>query len=120
GSRPCPHISVHSPFHANAYRRALDGPPRLDVRVRGEAVALTTAWGRPIRELPPGPYRLAVDDQSTREGFVLSGPGVDITFPPSWRGHLAGVVTFAPGTYGWGPPDGPRRGSFRAARGATL
>jgi hypothetical protein len=120
GSRPCAHISVHSPFHANAYERALAGPPRLEVRVRVTRTALTTPWRRPVHRLPPGPYRLWLDDRSDRQGFVLIGPEVDVEFPPSFRGQLAGVVDLRPGVYAWGPPDGPRLGSFSVTARATM
>lgn len=40
-------------------------------------IALTTADGEPVEELPAGSYRIEVVDYSRTHNFALRGPGVD-------------------------------------------
>ncbi len=110
-SEPCTEQMPNPPFRADAYVRAFTGSPppsslAVVVTVAGKTT-LATSYGRPLRALTAGSWRLQVSDRSSRTGFSLRGPRISIETGNSFRGTRTWNLQLRPGVYKF------RGGSFR-------
>jgi hypothetical protein len=89
----------------------------LTATVGAGAISLRNARGARVTRLKAGRYRIRVRDQSARNNFHLSGPGVNRRTSARFRGTVTWTVTFRKGRiYRFVSDSNARRmrGSFRA------
>lgn len=102
-SEPCSGRMPNPPFRADAYARAFTGSPPPSsltaVVAAGGRTTLTTPYGRPLRALTAGSWRLQARDRSSRTGFNLRGPRISIATGSTFRGTRAWNLRLRPGTY---------------------
>jgi plastocyanin len=65
----------------------------------GFSISLTDASGAPVKQLDPGTYTIAVDDESAIHNFDLFGPGVQKSTDIAATGTTSWSVTFSNGVY---------------------
>jgi hypothetical protein len=99
----CSAVSVAAPYSAGAYISALLGaPPPLTFTVTLDTsghAKLTTAYGQPLTALEPGTYTVTVSDNSPKQNFRLTGPGVSSATGLRTVGTSTWTIALAPGTY---------------------
>jgi len=82
---------------AGAGARPADG--ELQAVVGGDKTISLTSGGKPVTQLDPGTYTVAVDDQSEVNNFHLQGPGVDVETGQAFVGQTTWTVTLGAGSY---------------------
>jgi len=99
-----------APYRIAAYARALTGarPFTLQARATRGSARLTSAGVR-VTALNSGTYSVVVDDQTTRDGFRLSGPRFSHRTGARFRGTVKWRVRLAHG-------DAVRYGRLRGAQ----
>jgi hypothetical protein len=99
----CRDISVAPPYKADAFVQALTGSApstRLSATVGpGSKMSLMAPYGNALTALEAGEYTLAVTDLSTKENLHLSGPGVNLSNRPRFRGTTTWRLVLKPGLY---------------------
>jgi hypothetical protein len=99
----CSAISTAAPYSAGAYISALrGGPTPMTVAVTLDAGAharLTTAFGQPLTALESGTYTVTVSDNSPKQNFRLTGPGVSRATGVRSVGTSTWTIALAPGIY---------------------
>lgn len=101
---PCKDMSVSAPYRADEYITVLTGKPAppptpsplpalpiptIKASVGpARSISLRTETGRSVTTLNSGPYRIVVQDTSTKDNFHLAGPGIDRRTGLRFRGTV--------------------------------
>ncbi len=87
----------------------------------GFTISLTDADGKPVTQLDPGTYDVAVDDQAEGHSFHLRGPGVDERTDVSFVGKVTWTVTLKDGSYSFfcDPHASALKGAFKVGSGSA-
>jgi hypothetical protein len=76
-------------------------------------ISLKTAGGALLRRIAAGPYAISVRDNSTKDNFHLSGPGLERKTGVPGQGRVVWRLALIPGTYRYRSDAHPQlRGSF--------
>ncbi len=87
----------------------------------GFTISFTDAGGKPVTQLDPGTYDVAVDDQAEGHSFHLRGPGVDERTDVSFVGKVTWTVTLKDGSYTFfcDPHPSALKGTFKVGTGGA-
>lgn len=92
----------------------LNGEDGEDANHDAFTISLKKADGSDVTSLPPGNYKLHVEDYSSIHNFHLTGPGVDVSTDVGETGEKDFDITLQAGTYNYvcDPHASQMNGSF--------
>jgi hypothetical protein len=94
--------------------------PKLSGKVTSRAISLNQSSGAKVRSIFAGSYKVTVSDQSKKQNFHLSGPGVNRKTAVGKMGKATWTLSLKPGKYTYRSDKSRKlRGSFRVTAKPT-